>query len=195
MIAVVDLDIGNLANVKKALGGRVTEKSEHIRRAEKIVLPGVGNFGAAMGRLEPLRESLTEAVRNGKPFLGICLGMQLLFEESEEQVGRGLGICPGKVVRFRGVQVPHIGWNQVHSSRDLPLLEGIEEGSYFYFVHSYYVEPEEDEWIAARTEYRSEGNSVLFPSVIARGNVFGTQFHPEKSSDMGLQILKNFKEL
>lgn len=192
MIAIVDLGIGNLANVRKALGGVITGDPYEIERAEKIVLPGVGNFGAVMERLEPLRGIISDAINDGKPFLGICLGMQLLFEESEESPGsRGLGVFEGRVVRFRGVRTPHIGWNQVFSSKGCPLFEGIKSGSYFYFVHSYYVNPRNEEVVAATTDYES----LVFTSAVCKDNVFGVQFHPEKSSKNGLRLLKNFRRL
>ncbi len=191
-IAIVDLGIGNLANVRKALGGVITNDPYEIDRAEKIVLPGVGNFGAVMERLEPLRGVILDTINEGKPFLGICLGMQLLFEESEESPGsRGLGVFEGKVVRFRGVRTPHIGWNQVFPSKECPLFEGIKEGAYFYFVHSYYVNPRDEEVVAAKTDYES----MVFTSAVCKDNVFGVQFHPEKSSKNGLRLLKNFRRL
>ncbi len=192
MIAIVDLGIGNLANVRKALGGVITNDPYEIERAGKIVLPGVGNFGAVMERLEPLRGVILDAINEGKPFLGICLGLQLLFEESEESPGSmGLGVFEGKVIRFRGVRTPHIGWNQVFPSKECPLFEGIREGAYFYFVHSYYVNPLDEEVVAAKTDYES----MVFTSAVCRDNVFGVQFHPEKSSKNGLRLLKNFRRL
>lgn len=195
MIAIVDLGIGNLANVRKALGGVITSDPYEIERADKIVLPGVGNFGAVMKRLEPLKGTILDAINEGKPFLGICLGMQLLFEWSEESEGKGLEVFKGNVVKFRGVRVPHIGWNQVFPAKECPLFEGIKNGSYFYFVHSYYVNPQDKEVIAAITDYESKGNKVVFPSAVCKDNVFGVQFHPEKSSKNGLRLLENFRRL
>ncbi|GAB6101787.1 imidazole glycerol phosphate synthase subunit HisH [Thermococcus atlanticus] len=196
MIAIVDLGIGNLANVRKALGGVITSDPYEIERAEKIVLPGVGNFGAVMERLEPLRGVILDAINDGKPFLGICLGLQLLFEESEESPGsRGLGVFEGKVVRFRGVRTPHIGWNQVWQKKECRLFEGIKDGAYFYFVHSYYVTPKDGGIVAGVTDYHSKGNEVVFTSAVCKDNVFGVQFHPEKSSKNGLRLLKNFRGL
>ncbi len=195
MIAVVNLGIGNLANVRKALGGVVTGDPYEIEKAEKLVLPGVGNFGAVMERLEPLRGVILDAINDGKPFLGICLGLQLLFEGSEESPGRpGLGVFRGNVVRFQGVRTPHIGWNQLWK-RECPLFEGIRDGAYFYFVHSYYAEPGEEEIIAGVTDYESKGRKVVFTSAVCRGNVYAVQFHPEKSGRNGLRVMKNFRRL
>lgn len=195
MIAVVDLGIGNLANVRKALGGVITSDPYAIERAEKIVLPGVGNFGAVMEKLEPLRGVIIDAINDGKPLLGICLGLQLLFDGSEESPGKpGLGVFGGKVVRFQGVRVPHIGWNQVWQRKECPLFEGIKDGAYFYFVHSYYALPEEDV-TAGVTDYESKGAKVVFTSAVCRENVYAVQFHPEKSGRNGLRLLENFRRL
>ncbi|AFK23223.1 imidazole glycerol phosphate synthase subunit HisH [Pyrococcus sp. ST04] len=189
MIAIVDLGIGNLANVRKALKGEITDDPYRIEKAEKIVLPGVGNFGAVMDKLEPLKDIILEGIREGKPFLGICLGLQLLFEESEESPGRkGLGVFRGKVVRLRGVRTPHIGWNQVWIKRSCPLFEGVKNGAYFYFVHSYHAIPEED-IVVGVTDY---GN-IEFVSAVCRDNIYAVQFHPEKSSRNGLIVMKNFR--
>ena len=196
MIAIVDLGIGNLANVRKALGGVVTSDPYEIERAEKVVLPGVGNFGAVMERLEPLRDVILDSINDGKPFLGICLGLQLLFEGSEESLGKpGLGVFRGEVVRFRGVRTPHIGWNQLWKRRDCPLFEGIKDGAYFYFVHSYYALPEREEIIAGVTDYGSRGREIIFTSAVCRENVYAVQFHPEKSGKNGLRVMANFRGL
>ena len=195
MIAIIDLGIGNLANVQKALNGEVTTDPIDIKRADKIVIPGVGNFGAVVDTMDKFRNVIGESVSQGKPTLGICLGMQLLFEESEEEKGAGLGIFPGRVVKFREVSVPHIGWNQLRFSGDCPLLGGIDSGDFVYFVHSYYVEPEESDTIVASTDYQTGENIVEFPSIVWEDNVYGVQFHPEKSGKVGLQMLDNFKEL
>ncbi|WP_148258622.1 imidazole glycerol phosphate synthase subunit HisH [Thermococcus sp. AM4] len=196
LIAVVDLGIGNLANVRKALKGVVTSDPYEIEKAEKLVLPGVGNFGAVMERLEPLRGVILDAITDGKPFLGICLGLQLLFEGSEESPGRsGLGVFRGNVVRFQGVRTPHIGWNQLWKRKDCPLFKGIRDGAYFYFVHSYYAEPSEEEIIAGVTDYESRGRRVVFTSAVCRGNVYAVQFHPEKSWRNGLTVMRNFRRL
>ena len=195
MIAIIDLGIGNLANVRKALGGVITSDPYEIERAEKLVLPGVGNFGAVMERLEPLREVILDAINEGKPFLGICLGLQLLFEESEESPGKpGLGVFKGKVLRFQGVRTPHIGWNQLWKRKECPLFEGIKDGAYFYFVHSYYAEPGEDV-TGGVTDYESKGRKVVFTSAVCRDNVYAVQFHPEKSGRNGLILMRNFRGL
>jgi len=190
VIAIVDLGIGNLANVKKALGGTITSDPYEIERAEKIVLPGVGNFGAVMDRLEPLRGLILDAINDGKPFLGICLGLQLLFEGSEESPGKpGLRVFRGNVVRFRGVRTPHIGWNQLWKKGDCPLFEGIKDGAYFYFVHSYHAVTEKS-YVIGTSYYGYE-----FVSAVQRENVYGFQPHPEKSHDHGLKIVENFANL
>ncbi len=207
MIAIIDYGMGNLASVAKAcafLGtpARVTSDPKEIARAGKVILPGVGAFGAAMGELKRRRliEPLLVSVVEGKPFLGLCLGLQLLFESSEESPGvRGLGILPGKVKRFprkKGLKVPHMGWNQIKAvkSEELrvknknPLLRGIPDGAFMYFVHSFYAEPGDRSLVAARTGY-----GRMFPSVVwDGGRIWATQFHPEKSQKWGLRILKNF---
>jgi len=200
-IVVVDYGMGNLRSVSKALervGAEVTVSSrpQEVERAEKLVLPGVGASKAAMaelrrrGLIEPIREWLSQ----DRPFLGICLGLQLLFERSfEEGEHHGLGVLEGDVVRFQPVdlslKVPHMGWNQLAVCPGVPIFTGVPEGAYVYFVHSYYVRPRE-EVIAAETEY---GQS--FCSAVWKGNLFATQFHPEKSQKVGLQILANFVSL
>ncbi|WP_370456652.1 imidazole glycerol phosphate synthase subunit HisH [Thermococcus sp. MAR1] len=195
MIAIVDLGIGNLANVRKALGGVITDDPYEIEKADKLVLPGVGNFGAVMERLESLRGVILDAINDGKPFLGICLGLQLLFEGSEESPGKsGLGVFRGEVVRFQGVRTPHIGWNQLWKRKDCPLFEGIRDGAYFYFVHSYYAVPGED-IVAGVTDYESKGKKVVFTSAVCRGDVYAVQFHPEKSGRNGLRVMRNFRGL
>lgn len=195
MIAVVDLGVGNFANVEKALDGTVTSEPDKIEAADKIVLPGVGNFGEVAEKLEPLREILLERISGGTPFLGICLGTQLLFPSSSEDDGRGLGILDGEVVALPGDVAPHIGWNQVLPENETPLMEGIEPGTYFYFVHSYRVKPDSDDIVTGATEYRSNGEVRSFPSAIGKDNLLGVQFHPEKSGEAGLRIMNNFKEL
>ena len=200
MIAVVDYGRGNLRSVQKALeqvGARavVTRVPETIAGADKLVLPGVGAFADCMDNLKRLAlvEPIMEFLATGKPFLGICLGLQLLFTESEEfGVSRGLDVVPGRVVRFpQGLKVPHMGWNTVEIWReDCPLLRGIGEGSYFYFVHSYYVVPFDLSVVATSTVY-----GVEYTSMIWKDNIFATQFHPEKSQRLGLKILENFTRL
>ena len=196
MIAIIDYGMGNLRSVQKAfqkVGAEavVTDEREIIESARAVVLPGVGAFGDAMTNLrsQGLVETIERVVERGTPFLGICLGLQLFFEESDEMgLHQGLGLFPGRVRRFDvGLKVPHIGWNQVHIRRQNPLLDGLADDSYAYFVHSYYVEPNEDDDILATTDY-----GLDFASIVGRGNVFGIQFHPEKSQDVGIRILSNF---
>lgn len=198
VIVIVDYGMGNLPNVKRALNLYsedvvISSDIERIKKADKILLPGVGAFGDAMRNIDKLgmREVLVEASKI-KPFLGICLGMQLLFEGSEEDSSeKGLGIIKGSVKKFKDIElkVPEIGWNSVKKPKESKILKGLADGSYFYFVHSYHVVPEE-EVAAGVTEYGYE-----FVSVIEKGNIMATQFHPEKSHDEGLKILKNFVEL
>ncbi|MCI0419219.1 MAG: imidazole glycerol phosphate synthase subunit HisH [Acidobacteria bacterium] len=196
MITIVDYAINNLRSVEKAFASmnlpvEVSDDPERIRSAEKLVLPGVGAFADAMNNLQTknLIAAIRESVRAGTPLLGLCLGLQLLFSESEE-FGRteGFRFIPGKVRRLPDrLPVPHIGWNQLHLQRSDPLLEGIREDSFVYFVHSYYAEPEDKEDVLATTDY-----AIEFPAIARRGNVWATQFHPEKSQDVGLRMLKNF---
>ncbi len=203
MITIVDYGMGNLRSVAKAferLGvqARVTQSPGDIASAEKLVLPGVGAFEDAVRNLETLHltEPLLKFLEAGKPFLGICLGLQLLFTESEEGgLHKGFGVFSGRVKRFPNgsLKVPHIGWNNIQriaysvERRDCPLLKGISDGSYFYFVHSYYADPIDKNIVTAQTEY-----GVPFTSVIWKDNIFATQFHPEKSQTLGLKILENF---
>ncbi len=202
MIAVVDYGMGNLRSVEKALQAvgakvKVTQNVQEIDQAEKVVFPGVGAMGDCIRNLKTfgLYDAVSAAAKSGKPFLGICLGLQALFEESDES-GKvsGLGILAGKVVHFKnGLKVPHMGWNQISFSNKkekCPLLQGVEDGSYVYFVHSYYGVPKEKDVVLAQTEY-----GVQFASMIWKENLFATQFHPEKSQEVGLKILKNFKNL
>ncbi|WP_145282590.1 imidazole glycerol phosphate synthase subunit HisH [Pirellulimonas nuda] len=202
MIALVDYDMGNLRSVQKGLervghAAVVTSDPEVVRHADKIVLPGVGAFSDAIASLRErgLVDPLCDAIAAGTPLLGICLGMQLLFERSHEDgVHEGLGVLPGEVVRFAGLphecKVPHMGWNQLSIKRPSPVLEGIHDGDYFYFVHSYYVRPGDAGLVAAETDYH-----VPFCSCVHRDNVFAAQFHPEKSQACGLRLLRNFAEL
>ncbi|MDN5292814.1 MAG: imidazole glycerol-phosphate synthase subunit HisH [Eubacteriales bacterium] len=199
MIGIIDYGRGNLRSVEKGFArmghaARIVTTPEEALQMDGLVLPGVGAFGDAMASLRKagMVEAIREFIASGRPFLGICLGLQLLFDESEE-FGRhqGLGIFPGRVVMFPSdLKVPHMGWNQVELVRECPLFAGIPNGTAFYFVHSYYVRPEKEEITVAVTEY-----GVRFTSVAARGNVFGIQFHPEKSSTLGLKILDNFGKL
>lgn len=195
MIAIVDLGIGNFANVEKALNGKITMNPEVVERADKVVLPGVGNFGEVAERLRPLRETIMRKIDAGTPFLGICLGMQLLFPESSEGEGNGLGVLKGQVLGLPPDASPHIGWNRVFHTGGNPLLEDLERGPFFYFVHSYYVNPENEAVITGRTEYETGGEVRAFPSTVRQENIFGVQFHPEKSSKNGLGVLEKFKQL
>lgn len=199
-IVIVDYGMGNLRSVQKAFWrcgahAEVTSCTSTIRRAGKIVLPGVGAFAAAMEELKHRRliDSVREKIETGAPYLGLCLGLQLLFERSEESRGKqeaeGLGIIPGKVRHFHGsLKVPHMGWNTLTvRNKECPLFRGIGPKDYFYFVHSYYAEPKDPSWTAATTGYGTD-----FCSALWRGNIFATQFHPEKSQTVGLRVLKNF---
>ena len=201
MIGIIDYDAGNLKSVEKALHylGKeviVTRDPEQLRQVDKVILPGVGAFGDAMAKLKEyhLDTLIHEIADSGKPFLGICLGLQLLFEESEESSGvEGLGILKGKIKRIPdedGLKVPHIGWNSLHLEHNGRLFQNIPENSYVYFVHSYYLEAQDPEIVKASTEY-----GVHIHASVEKGNVFACQFHPEKSSETGLQILKNFAEI
>jgi glutamine amidotransferase len=203
MIAIVDYGVGNLRSVQKALErvgatAAVTSDPALLDRARGVVLPGVGAFGDGMKNLRArqLVEPVLQQVARGKPLLGICLGMQLLFDESEEMgQHRGLGLLPGRVVRFPEgeLKVPHIGWNQLQMDRvssETDLLAGMRPGAHAYFVHSYYVAPDDPGDILATTEY-----GVEFASVVGRGQIWGAQFHPEKSQEVGLRLLRNFAHL
>ncbi|MDD4753112.1 MAG: imidazole glycerol phosphate synthase subunit HisH [Desulfitobacteriaceae bacterium] len=201
MIAIIDYGMGNLHSVEKGFEKAgcpafITDDSQKVSQAPGIVLPGVGAFADAMDNLSRTGfiEVLKEAVQAEKPVLGICLGMQLLFRESEENgLYTGLNLLPGRVIKFNlpsGWKVPHMGWNQIKKMKDSSILKGINSGIYYYFVHSYYVAPEDLSLVAASSQY-----GVDFSAVVEKGNVFGIQFHPEKSSDYGLKILKNFGEL
>jgi glutamine amidotransferase len=209
VIAIVDYGMGNLRSVQKALqklgyDAQIASDAETVFRADKVILPGVGAFGAAMENLR--RAALDAAIRDfiatGKPFLGICLGLQLLFEVSEESWKEreepGLGVLRGRVVRFpegltdgqgKPLKVPHIGWNVLHFTRRDTLFEGIDEGSHVYFVHSYFPIPEEEGIVTAMSDY-----GIPFCCAVRSGNVRAVQFHPEKSSAVGLRILRNFAE-
>jgi len=203
MIAIIDYGMGNLYSVSKALERMdvdyfISSKEAELDKADGYILPGVGSFKDAMAILNEteLTSFIQKIAANGKPLLGICLGMQLLFEESEENgLANGLSLLPGKVVKIpentNGItlKVPHMGWNELNIRNENRLLSGIEKG-YAYFVHSYYVETNAADTLLATAEY-----GVDVPAVVGRGNVFGTQFHPEKSSELGLAILKNFVQI
>ena len=201
MIAIIDYDAGNLRSVEKALEALgqqviVTKDAETIRQAEKVILPGVGAFGDAMANLQRLGlvEVIRETAASGKPFLGICLGLQLLFEDSDETPGvLGLGILRGHIKRIPeqpGLKVPHMGWNNLELHHDGALFRGLPEHPYVYFVHSYYLEAEDPDIVTATAEY-----GVTIHASVQSGNLLACQFHPEKSSQIGLAILKNFAEL
>lgn len=201
MTAVIDYDSGNLGSVEKALEALgekpvITRDPEEVCAGSRIILPGVGSFGEAMKKLRQygLEPAIRQAVQAGTPFLGICLGLQLLFEESEESPGvKGLGLLPGRIRRIPGgpgLKIPHMGWNSLTPSPGSRLFRGVKEGSYVYFVHSYYLQAGREELVAARTEY-----GVTIHAAVETGNLFACQFHPEKSGDVGLQILKNFIRL
>lgn len=199
MIALVDYDAGNVRSVEKAiehLGEKavLTRDVSVLREADHIILPGVGAFEDAMGRLDHygLTEPLREIAAEGRPFMGICLGMQLFFERSEESEHdvEGLSLLPGRLFRFpdtAGYKIPQIGWNALHIRPESKLFAGIPDGTFVYFVHSYYLQAEREEDVAATAEYM-----IPFHAAVEHGNIFATQFHPEKSGEWGLKILKNF---
>lgn len=211
-ITMIDYGASNIRSAQKAfehIGAEVilTEEPEVVRQADKLVLPGVGAFGSGMAGLHErqLPEAIQEAVRRGVPFLGICVGMQLMFDESNEMGNhQGLGLLPGKVTRFpdnlqspnlqspnppisQPLKIPHMGWNQLEPAWDSPLIHGTKKGDYAYFVHSYYCDPAEATAVLAWTDY-----GFPFAAIVAKDNIYGLQFHPEKSQQVGLGILENF---
>ena len=198
MIIVVDYGMGNLRSVSKALeflGGQVKISSspEEILKADKLVLPGVGAFGDGMKELDArkLSQPIRDFIQSKKPFLGICLGLQLLFPSSEESTGAaGLNVFPGEVIKFRssGVKIPHMGWNQVHVLKPHAFFKGIPDESFFYFVHSFYANPKDPALAIGETAYGEE----TFASILGTETALATQFHPEKSQDAGLALLRNF---
>lgn len=201
MIAIIDYDAGNLKSVEKALQYlgeevKITRDREEILSADKVILPGVGAFGDAMGKLQfyGLVDVIREVHHRQTPFLGICLGLQLMFESSDETPGiEGLGLLPGKVCAIppkSGYKIPHMGWNSIRIREGARLFRGVEQDSYVYFVHSFYLTAKNEEDVAAETEY-----IVPIHASVEHGNTFACQFHPEKSGDVGLKILKNFCEL
>lgn len=200
MIAVIDYDAGNIKSVEKALDflgqeADVTGEKEKILAADRVILPGVGAFGDAMENLRSrgLDQVIYEVIRRGTPFLGICLGLQLLFERSDEAPGvEGLGVLKGEILRIPesdGLKIPHMGWNSLHLQNNGRLFRGVEENAYVYFVHSYYLKAADESIVKASTEYGTHIHAS-----VEKDNVFACQFHPEKSSDVGLKILKNFIE-
>ena len=201
MVAIIDYNAGNLKSVEKALAAvgqksLITRDFHEILSSEHVILPGVGAFGDAMANLKKfgLDKVIYEVVEKGTPFLGICLGLQLLFERSDETPGvAGLGILKGEILRIpdkEDLKIPHMGWNSLHLQNEGRLFKGLSEQSYVYFVHSYYLKAEDEQIVKATTDY-----SVNIHASVEKDNVFACQFHPEKSSDVGLQILKNFVEL
>lgn len=196
MISIVDYRMNNLRSLENTLGRLgyetiVTSDPVDVMVADKLILPGVGAFGDAMKQLDELglSEAIIDKVESGTSILGICLGMQLLFDDSEEfGIHRGLGLLPGSVVKLPpGVHVPHMGWNQLHLRRADPLMEGVRKESFVYFVHSFYAAPEDPSLVIAESDY-----GIDFAAVVGAGNVWATQFHPEKSQHIGERILKNF---
>lgn len=202
MIAVVDYDAGNIKSVEKALqyiGEKpvITREISQINKADKVIVPGVGAFEDAMGKMSRyhLTENLRKVAASGTPIMGICLGLQLFFERSDESEHdvEGLGLLPGEIVRFpekEGYKIPHMGWNSLKINPSSRLLKGIPEDTYVYFVHSYYLQAKHEEDVAATTDY-----IVNVHAAVEHDNVFATQFHPEKSGDVGLEILKNFASI
>lgn len=198
MIAIIDYDAGNLRSVEKALISLgetpvVTRDRDTLLTADKVILPGVGSFGDAMSRLfqYDLVETIHEVAAKGTPFLGICLGLQLLFDSSEESQGvKGLGLLPGRILKIpdcEGLKIPHMGWNSLEITPGTTLFKGIPNGAYVYFVHSYYLKAEDEAVVAASTQY-----STHIHAAVEKGNIWACQFHPEKSGQVGLSILKNF---
>jgi len=198
MITIVDYGMGNLRSVEKAFllfhsNVRISSSSKDILSSDKIVLPGVGGFGKAMEELRKrdLIDSITEVIKKGRPFLGICLGLQLLFSESEEGGKiKGLDILKGKVRRFKdgdGLKIPHMGWNRIRITPRTTIMDGIADGSYMYFVHSYVAEPKDKKIVLSTTDY-----GEIFTSGIHTENIYAFQFHPEKSQRLGLKIIENF---
>lgn len=199
MIAIIDYGMGNLRSVQKGFekvgfSAKIVTDPNEIIKASGVVLPGVGAFKDAMENLQAsgMVEAIHEVVKKGTPFLGICLGLQLMFSESEEWgLHKGLDLVEGRVRKIpAGVKIPHMGWNAAEIVNDSPIMAGIDSGSYFYFVHSYYVDPVDPKVTTCQTDY-----NMKFTSIITKDNLFGIQFHPEKSSSIGLKILKNFGEL
>ncbi|MCW4001349.1 MAG: imidazole glycerol phosphate synthase subunit HisH [Candidatus Bathyarchaeota archaeon] len=190
---IFDYGVGNLLSLKTALekaglDASIGTTAADLKGADAIALPGVGSFTAALEQLGKVKETLQAKVSEGTPLLGICLGLQLFFESSEEGPGEGLGFFGGRNMQLPStVKVPHMGWNTLSFTKANPLFDGIDEGTYVYFVHSLYPAPKDQSIVVARTEY-----GTTFTSAVAKGNIYGTQFHPEKSGDVGLKILKNF---
>lgn len=198
-LIIVDYGVGNFRNVQKAFAAvgvqtQISNKADVISDADAIILPGVGAFGDAIANLRQLNleDALINCVQANKPFFGICVGMQLLFEHSDEMGHHtGLGFIPGYVTRFpKGLRIPHMGWNEIEPTNTHPLLANIKTGSFAYFAHSYTCVPQNNKHLIANTDYNG-----YFASAVAKDNIFGIQFHPEKSQEIGLQILKNFAQI
>jgi glutamine amidotransferase len=193
---IFDYGVGNLLSLKCALekvglDAKIAVSAQQLRKADAIALPGVGNFSAAATKLDAVKEQILNAAESGTPLLGICLGLQLFFQESEEGPGKGLALFRGKTVRLpNSVKVPHMGWNTLRIVNQNELFEGVADESYVYFVHSLYPVPVEKDIVCTETDY-----GTTFTSAIASKNVYGTQFHPEKSGDVGLKILSNFAKI
>ena len=185
MIAIIDIGTGNLSTIERVTGGKITMEPGEIEDAEKIIFPGVGSFQYVASIIRPVRKILINRIKSGIPYLGICLGLEMLFDSSEEGGGEGLGLIPGRIKKFAGVKTPHMGWNQVKNLTDLPIMGGIPDNSFFYFMHSYYTP--DTAYTAMETDYGG-----YFTSGIMYGNIYGVQFHPEKSGDAGIRLLKNF---
>lgn len=201
MIGIIDYDAGNLKSVEKAftfLGEEVliTRDYKELLKADKVILPGVGSFGDAMNNLHKydLIRPIKDIIARGVPFLGICLGLQLLFERSDESLGiEGLSILEGEILRIpdkKGLKIPHIGWNSLQVKKEAPLFQGIEEEPYVYFVHSYYLKAKQESEVMATTDY-----STRIDASVQKNNIYACQFHPEKSGEVGLKILKNFASI
>lgn len=192
-IIVLKTNSGNLSNVNKSVNGKISDDIKDIKKADKIIFPGVGSYDFAIEKIKELKTYLLEHIDKGKLFLGICLGMQLLFDNSEEGIENGFSIFKGKAVEFKKIKTPHMGWNQVLYDNDNDLFKGISNNSYFYFVHSYYIQLME--FTIAETVYCNNDIEYSFSSAINKDNVFAVQFHPEKSSENGLKLLDNFRRL
>jgi glutamine amidotransferase len=198
MIAIIDYGAGNLRSVEKAFKhlkrkNMIATHAEDLKKADRLVLPGVGAFGAAIEKLKETSfyEATLDWLKCGKPFLGICLGMQMLFEQSDEcKKNKGFGIFKGKCPRFKKGKVPQMGWNQINIIKESPLLKGIPDKSYLYFLHGYYAKAANSEIVSATTDY-----FVTYTSMVEKGNIFGVQFHPEKSGEMGLRMLNNWVDI
>jgi imidazole glycerol-phosphate synthase subunit HisH len=201
MITIIDYGSGNLKSISNGFSRigakvRISQDKKELKEADALILPGVGAFGTAMDHLRDYEDLIHEHIDDGKPFLGICLGLQVLFTSSQESPGvKGLDVFPGEVVRFtpvireKGLKIPHMGWNNLQIKQKCPILEGVSE-DFMYFVHSFYVKPSDESIVAASVDYGLE-----VPSVVFKDNVFATQFHPEKSGEIGLLILQNFLKL